>query len=367
MSFLNKKEQVLDIELTQLGKYQLAKGNFKPVYYAFSDDEVLYDLTYAGSGSEVNRETSNRIQKDTQRVKAFYEHDGAETRILSLNDHRIFKIRGHEEVARKVGRKEEYPVGQIYSNDTVEDEKMGSDDRNLVRNFIGNSTNGERGIPSWDVELLLDGNMNLFHFSSSSPNVGIQRPVITMEERNTMVAKKTLLSNPAINMSQELFSQLYTGLEKSIAFADNISMTVEDDSLIFSIAEQNVDYLRDNFEFELYVHEGYDEIRGTDKKHERLRRLYFSNKEKFFSKEEMVSSYFECLTDHGLADLYGFDMRGFNRDKIKTRFKKLIQETESLKRAQGQSSVFDLEALQQTTIYRMGDISDVCDDTGEGN
>ena len=36
MSFFNKKEDVLEIELTQFGKKQLlSEGNFKPQYYAF--------------------------------------------------------------------------------------------------------------------------------------------------------------------------------------------------------------------------------------------------------------------------------------------------------------------------------------------
>ena len=41
MSFFNKKEEVLDVQLTQLGKYLLSKGKLKPVYYVFSDDEIL--------------------------------------------------------------------------------------------------------------------------------------------------------------------------------------------------------------------------------------------------------------------------------------------------------------------------------------
>ena len=36
-----KKEDVLDIELTQFGKYQLSKGKFKPANYTVSDDEIL--------------------------------------------------------------------------------------------------------------------------------------------------------------------------------------------------------------------------------------------------------------------------------------------------------------------------------------
>ncbi len=45
MTFFNKKEEVIEIELTQYGKYLLSKGKFRPVFYAFSDDEILYDRT----------------------------------------------------------------------------------------------------------------------------------------------------------------------------------------------------------------------------------------------------------------------------------------------------------------------------------
>ena len=48
MTFFNKKEEVIQIKLTQYGKHLLSKGKFKPTYYAFFDDSVLYDSNYAG-------------------------------------------------------------------------------------------------------------------------------------------------------------------------------------------------------------------------------------------------------------------------------------------------------------------------------
>ena len=56
MKFLNKKEQVFDIELTSYGRHKLSAGDFQPKYYAFFDDNVVYDLTYAG-GSESQNDT----------------------------------------------------------------------------------------------------------------------------------------------------------------------------------------------------------------------------------------------------------------------------------------------------------------------
>ena len=51
--FLNKKEQVIDFKLTNYGHYLLSIGKMKPVYYAFFDDNVLYDGEYAGiTGSQ---------------------------------------------------------------------------------------------------------------------------------------------------------------------------------------------------------------------------------------------------------------------------------------------------------------------------
>ena len=42
MSFFNKKEDVIEIQLTQYGKYLLSKGKFKPSYYAFFDDDIVF-------------------------------------------------------------------------------------------------------------------------------------------------------------------------------------------------------------------------------------------------------------------------------------------------------------------------------------
>lgn len=55
MSFLDKKERVLEIVLTQHGRKKLAKGEFNPKYFAFSDDEVDYQVNLF---SELSSSTS---------------------------------------------------------------------------------------------------------------------------------------------------------------------------------------------------------------------------------------------------------------------------------------------------------------------
>jgi len=41
--FLNKKEQVIDFQLTPYGVQRLSVGKLSPEYYAFFDDGILYD------------------------------------------------------------------------------------------------------------------------------------------------------------------------------------------------------------------------------------------------------------------------------------------------------------------------------------
>jgi hypothetical protein len=63
--FLNKKEQVIDFKLTNYGHYLLSVGKFKPVHYAFYDDNVLYDGEYAGITGSQNS-IRERVKDNTQ-------------------------------------------------------------------------------------------------------------------------------------------------------------------------------------------------------------------------------------------------------------------------------------------------------------
>ena len=66
--FINKKEEVINISLTQHGRYLLSKGKFKPSFYAFYDDDILYDAAHAGVTSGSQNENLTRI-KETQTLK----------------------------------------------------------------------------------------------------------------------------------------------------------------------------------------------------------------------------------------------------------------------------------------------------------
>ena len=60
MTFFNRKEDVIDIKLTQFGKHLLSKGVLRPVYYTFFDDDILYDGRFGGV-AEAQNEIEDRI------------------------------------------------------------------------------------------------------------------------------------------------------------------------------------------------------------------------------------------------------------------------------------------------------------------
>jgi len=87
VEFFNKKEEMLEIQLTEYGKHSLSLGQLKPAYYAFFDDDILYNTEYAVTASdgtritEVQRNIDRRIRYETPNLKVVPTRTGAETRV----------------------------------------------------------------------------------------------------------------------------------------------------------------------------------------------------------------------------------------------------------------------------------------------
>ena len=65
MKFFDPKEDVMDLKLTQYGKHLLSKGRLIPSYYAFFDDDIIYDSRWV-TGSLLS---DNRILKIEFKMK----------------------------------------------------------------------------------------------------------------------------------------------------------------------------------------------------------------------------------------------------------------------------------------------------------
>ena len=66
MTFFNKKEEVIELQLTPYGKRLLSIGKMQPTYYAFFDDDILYDSKYGDKNNialQEQKDVNNRIKE----------------------------------------------------------------------------------------------------------------------------------------------------------------------------------------------------------------------------------------------------------------------------------------------------------------
>lgn len=84
MEFFDRKQEVIDIQLTPYGKYLLSKGKLRPKFYAFFDKDVIYDSFYGGV-EENQKDISDRI-KSAVRPKARAIVKGVESNFLRLTE-----------------------------------------------------------------------------------------------------------------------------------------------------------------------------------------------------------------------------------------------------------------------------------------
>ena len=238
MKFLNKKEQVFDIELTSYGRHKLSAGDFQPKYYAFFDDNVVYDLTYAG-GSESQNDTHKRVKQETQ----YLESQTLFRQVLS---------------------------GTVAAGGILQ-ETIYEQDENLFTSdgFIG------------DARLLAENN-----------DVAPAWKVISMKNNISSITSEDLINKtkvPQINITASYILQSkdpqdislreddVRGLtSRTITFSDGRLIELEHNNPLIYLEELNTELLTENFDIEVYqVTRGADSSGRPD---DDFRQLFFQSK-----------------------------------------------------------------------------------------
>lgn len=217
MAFFNSKEEVLDIELTQYGKLLLSRGMFKPAYYSFHDDDVLYDSDYANVTENTNY-SEVRIQDETIVHKPFYSIRSSKPNI-------------------------DYDFKQ---ENFKKDRAFLSEKKPNINNIgLSNSTISNSYIPAWEIYNLSSyftassatyTNMNVY--SSSIPQFDIDIPITFIKTNQEQ-----------IDNNQNL--QTISLIEQSTFNDDNILIFVNK-PLIMKIIENNNDFDYDAFDMEIF-------------------------------------------------------------------------------------------------------------------
>jgi len=255
MSFFDSKEEVLNIELTQFGKKLLSKGKFKPVYYAFFDDDIVYDSQYMNV-TENQNETQERILKNTAFSKPVYNFHSVEEE--------------SSQIASYLVREDLTSISNLDKLDLADGETNYS-----LLLPLGKSSLNSQYYPAWNFKAL-NGQISTVqeYINNANSNEFTKYPYLKIPQINmeTSSIKVDVYDEDTVNSATA--GQLET---VQIIQKEEKTFYVKRGEVfnIFDIIESNVDDRRDNFEVEIFV-EDVKEVNKLIKTY--WRRLNFPKK-----------------------------------------------------------------------------------------
>ena len=226
MKFIDKKERVMDLKLTSYGHYLLSIGQFKPEFYAFFDDNVLYDGAYAQISESSNR-IHERIKDKTQYMESqvLFEEIEQESNIIDEGSMSYYEL-------------DISPIMEEPRKDTFR-----------YDNAIGDAfLQGDQDIaPAWKLALL-NGKIKNTALEDTVNDVKIPQIDIELNYR-----KKIKIPDPPSSdfapFSPTRVAELSTTTEE---FSDNKVVSLEFDNLMIYLEEQNTSLLTENFDIEVF-------------------------------------------------------------------------------------------------------------------
>ena len=237
MKFLNKKEQVIDLEITPYGKSLLSMGRFLPEYYAFFDDDVLYDSQYGGF-SEPQNSASIRIREASQLETQAYFYSAERQVKEAAAYHRLTD----EEKERAIAYGQRpMDINQIpyVQDDAV---TIGTiSDREFDKAPIGNSSLNTSYAPAWNINVI-EGEIKTVSKTSIPDNLSI--PQLNM---TASMFKFTLTDDPVGDNYYEFSASLLP--EDPLR---GVFLNVIEDSIILEVGEDNTLYEWENFDIEVF-------------------------------------------------------------------------------------------------------------------
>jgi hypothetical protein len=229
--FFNKKEDVLDIQLTQHGKHLLSLGELNPIYYAFFDDDILYDSNYAGIDDEIQNDVQSRIEEETPAIRPQHVFSSREVAVKENNA----KIQQGKEILRD--RTVQQVPDRIYS----------------LLFPLGTSDPGEDNMPAWSVKLLSG------EIANPTPEKTGAHPIVKIPQLNldpsvweTSIGKaKSGNIWSEVGMMENIADNV--AWQPHLSFPDGTYLALEGEDLLLEINEENVSFTNDNFDIEVFL------------------------------------------------------------------------------------------------------------------
>jgi len=254
MNFLDPKERVIDLQLTSYGRYLLSVGRFKPTEYAFFDSDIIYDQRFVKGGAEKVQELQSdiegRIQENTPRLTTQTIYRPAEVGVFTTNNNLISNLMPGV-LADKANTISQTP-----------------DKSYIFQEPIGNSAYNSNNMAAWDIRFLKAQLTSSAAFITASctptscpwagPTIFIPQLSCSLNYSIEIYESNTQNESSEYDIEEE---SVY-GVNTPITFDDGSYMIYKDDFALLKIEEANTEFLKENFELEVYKIES---IVGTKK------------------------------------------------------------------------------------------------------
>jgi hypothetical protein len=339
MEFFNKKQDVIDLQLTGYGKQLLSRGMFKPIYYTFSDDDVIYDGRWVtgSNGDALQSDIEARIQEKTPRLKTQYRKVGAERAVFNtIGKFTITKGIGFQfntNYAQTIQDLLEFTTPQE-ANDYMEHLNLHinfAESEKLLENLLGTKSFLNHYDPAWNA-LFYNGEIasstpyykknNIFSNtpqlnctfkdigyridSKYDPHEVLSKPKIVasgMAQYSNIIPTGNPLDLNTIGSDSSFFEEVSIQEPKPInplTPQESGVLFIEKDFLFLSLEETNVDYTRDNFMVEIF--EVITTSEEGDGEEELIKLFFHSQSDNFMG---AVGEVFNIEVDEDINSLLG--------------------------------------------------------------
>ena len=233
MRFFDSKEEVLDIQLTQHGRHLLAKGLCKPVYYAFFDDNVLYDDTHGGGSGDKNS-AEPRIQEETPLLRTQYAFTGRDENLYDdLTD-------------------------DPFSVDPDRERINMYESLNVMPMTLGTTSLDSTKTPAIKVQMLQGEIKNLeYNMTGAARTTGLtagatsspSQQLLKIPQIDADIEFSITAYNPA---SPELKFEIDEELAPQTVYSDGASIAVGPELILLALEEDNAPFDYRNFDIEVF-------------------------------------------------------------------------------------------------------------------
>jgi hypothetical protein len=285
MEFFDKKQDVINLQLTRYGRQLLSIGEFRPAYYAFSDDGIIYDTRWVSGSTDPEEQwlVEPRIQEETPRLETVNSKIGTERTVFNTADLSSYALEKNIVDLFNIGNDfqdladlEEYKAGKLKLDpDFAESEK-------LLTHLLGTKRYFNNKAPAWNV-IYYNGVISSSANSYQQNGLSIVIPQLETVLRDRVFRVPEDLNIFEVEPSLQAISEMdlgqidgpilgtlddsFTGQDGTEVFAHQEaleelisdtplasgSIVVEKDYIFASFEEAHVDFENENFLLEVYA------------------------------------------------------------------------------------------------------------------